>query len=632
MNSPTPSVRDSGEPADNDSTVPQHGSQASDDGSAQYGSSSEDGNGHRARAFEITSEDERQAWSAQEEEQPVGPDTLAARHPLTAAALRIGQSSMRSAALAHNTGRSAQTSARREFVPPRRVSSIGAPRHSARSTSHSGPSPSSSTASRAPYSRSPLRREGAFYGLPESSASGSSACAAPQAPRRRGQLRREPVYIEGQDPSEVTDASELRGADPRTMRANRYWLEEEWGPIPTLEEMFPDSEEEINAATVVDWITWRYGRGTDAYIQAVNFLFPLPNGEEPRFLDIVPTGEWRRQGDDWQGGIEPVDRVRGPARADDAADSQADSESIGYISDESMALDDSQPGPSSMALVLASRAATSSSFRASHGSSRPSSSSSGSAGPFTAGQPRQRKRTRESDSDLEHSTTSSPDEERHRARRRLDPPSLPAAAGPSSANRHRLASRNRWLAPRNASFAVPAQFSRPRRNAGTQTSPPPPALRDPVPPPSGGLQAPQIVVTPPSPDAEGTSGAQAGPSGAAAGPSTASRPSSSALLAPPSPLARPRRSHSRPTGPSPFGTPPPPRGVSSQMNAAASSSNGAARIPPRASLPPGRPQPAVPTGLASRLRPRKRARDEAGDDKDAGGSNDENNKKKRRER
>ncbi|KAI0350844.1 hypothetical protein OH77DRAFT_1524535 [Trametes cingulata] len=604
-------TRTTAQSGDNDSTVTQHGTRSSDNEQIQYGSSSEeDGYGHRAHAFD----------SASEEEQPATTDALSARSSLTAAALRVGQSSVAST---QNNGQPPRTSAWREIVPPRRVINFAGSGPSSHSASPSRPGPSSSSNHRASSSRAPLRREGAFYGLPQSSASTSSRAGAPQAPRRRRcQLRREPVYIEGQDPSEVTDASELRGVDPRAMPENRYWLPE-WGPIPTLQDIFPDPEEEIDPTVVVDWIARNYGRGTDAFLQATHFLLSLSNGEQyhPRYRDIVHTADWRRQGADWEGGIEPVDRVRGPARADDAADSQAEAESIGYISSEdSMAVDDLQPGTSSMAMVLASRPSRSSSSR---GPPSPSSSSSGGAGPSTSGSSRRGKRRRELESDAEHSTTSSHDEERPRTRRRLGPPSPQASSGSSSVYRQRLASRSRLLVPRNASFAVHPQVSRPRRNAGTQTSPPPPDMHAPHPGPSGSLQLPQIVVTPPSPYAQGDSGSQV-----VAGPSTSLAPPSSGFLAPPSPLMRPRRLSPPPTL---FGTRTPTRGSTSARSTASSSSR-VARSPPVSFVLPGSPRRVAGPGPLPRLRLLKRARDETGDDNGGRGSDGKDSKRKRREK
>ena len=45
----------------------------------------------------------------------------------------------------------------------------------------------------------------------------------------------------------------------------------------------------------------------------------------PVYRRVLETSRWRREHPDWEGGIVPVDRVAAPARADDAADSQAGS-------------------------------------------------------------------------------------------------------------------------------------------------------------------------------------------------------------------------------------------------------------------------------------------------------------------
>ena len=198
-------------------------------------------------------------------------------------------------------------------------------------------------------------------------------------PRRRGQLRREPVWIDGQDPGLLNPASELRGADPRALPENSthythhlvsadtnclpdlgYWRDA-WGPLPTLAELDGPSNATPSVTRVLEWLQGRYDAGSEPYFQALNHIFPLPGSSEtlyelrPHFERILETSLWRAQSDDWQGGIEPVERVREPARADDAADSEADVESIGYISDRddlsaseqpsSPAL--AQPGPSS---------------------------------------------------------------------------------------------------------------------------------------------------------------------------------------------------------------------------------------------------------------------------------------------
>ncbi|KAI0822967.1 hypothetical protein BC628DRAFT_1421356 [Trametes gibbosa] len=284
-----------------------------------------------------------------------------------------------------------------------------------------------------------------------------------QAPRRRGVLRREPVYIEGQDPRDVTPASQLRGRDPRTIRENRYWRDA-WGPLPTMWDIHPATGRP-SAPMIIEWLARRYGRYTDPFWQAADHIFPLPDGTEfqPRFTRILRTSMWRTQDADWEAGVAPVDRVYEPARADDAADSGAEEESVGYVSDDDdMELDDAsatEAGPSSTELLPVS-GVSSSSRRSTSSAALPASSPG--AGPSTRPCV-SRKRARDSGSDAERPTTFSP--ERPATRRRLDPgPSTAVVACCIPRTRPRLASHVPRLSPRNATFVPHPRPTQPRRN------------------------------------------------------------------------------------------------------------------------------------------------------------------------
>ncbi|KAI9063763.1 hypothetical protein FKP32DRAFT_1676189 [Trametes sanguinea] len=477
-------------------------------------------------------------------------------------------------------------------TPTRRLARVSGP-----STSNTALVPATSVAVAGPssLSRAPLRREGAFYGL-------SSAPQVPaiQAPRPRGQLRREPVYIEGQDPDSVTPAGELRGRDPRTIRENRYWLDS-WGRLPTLEEIVPRGVPD--ARMVISYLHRRYGQGTEPFWQAVDYLFPLPDGEEyrPRFERIVRTSEWRNQSEDWVGGIEPVGRVREPARADDAADSEAEMESVGYVSDDDVTVSE---GPATSAVP----ASTSPSFGSS--SASPSSSALAIAGPST-----QRKRTRESDSDAENPTASNGDDRgRPTNRRRLSPPPPSPARSPSTSRRRQAPRTHR----RGASFTYPESRPAQTRVARPPRPPPPPAPPSPSPPPALGL--PTIVYTPASPCPSVTIPSPRMPSAAvdpsASGSSSSSGSSAEAsssssatqFLAPPSPH-RPRRSpRHRRSSPAP----------SPQLAGPASPATRRAEEAPAASSSSHAVQAPAPSGSRGRstdvARSRKRRRDEAQED------------------
>lgn len=359
--------------------------------------------------------------------------------------------------------------------------------------------------------RAPLRREGAFYGLPgpSSTANEASTSSAPAPPPRpRGQLRREPVWHDGEDPSTVAPASELRGRDRRTIPENRtylyipsssllvlnsprssagYW-HPRWGPIPTLRQIHPGPGTP-SARDVIAWLQQRYGTSSNAFWQAVDHVFPLPDGVDhtPLFTRILETSQWRNQDPNWMDGVEPVERVREAARADDAADSDADAESVGYFSDDDAMVEDAedttaapQAGPSSLALVPF-RSSSRAPSRASSVHSSPVASSSAlpasspGAGPSTQ-TPGHLKRARDSDGDAS-------DEERSTPRRRLGPEpqqSPTASSSSSSATSRRITRSASHFARRGASFA-PSPVAGPSRPA--------PAPR-----------APQITVTPPSRD------------------------------------------------------------------------------------------------------------------------------------
>ncbi|KAI8976695.1 hypothetical protein BD414DRAFT_539241 [Trametes punicea] len=544
--------------------------------------------------------------SSHEDEEP-RPDDITLRNPR-----RSSSVSHFSGLLPDHLRTAAPPSRRLEVVQPRRVIQSPlrrlsrSPEPSVPSTSNVNlvPSPSGSGAVVRP--RAPIRREGAFYGLPPAPNPSDG-----QHRRRRGQLRREPVYIEGMDPDSINPASELRGRHPSTLPENRYWRDA-WGPLPTLDDIVPGGIPDVR--TVIGWLQRRYGHSTEPFWLAVEHLFPLPDGAEyrPRFERIVRTSEWRNQGDDWVGGIEPVGRVREPARADDAADSEADIESVGYLSDDNSSVSgdastSSRSGSSSMALVPFSASASSS--RALGLPSPPPSSSSSSspfAPPSITGP--SRKRARESDSDAGHPATPCADAERPANRRRLDPDPT-AVSGPSPIARRRHPLRTPYLAPRNASFTYPVAAPRSGRTDSLQQSSPLPRALPEVPQASSaegsGQGLPVIVFSPPSPCPSATSAAQPAEISQEAGPSSAPSASSSQLLLPP-PAGR-GRSRRRSSVSAPQDA------VTAGGQSAASTNPVAGSSTAQVSNQPSRRQSRV-------LRPRKRARD---DSKPGEGSGDE---------
>ncbi|KAI0676565.1 hypothetical protein C8Q78DRAFT_1073359 [Trametes maxima] len=591
---------------DNEGSVTLHGDEVSDD-QTQYGSSSDGSSGNPVYGMTLAtsgSEDDSGTWSPQEE-QAIGHRSFTVENSTRRSSTTFG-----SHAVPTTPSRPLARTVRTEIVHPRRVvesSSRGAPTTPPVPTWRPRPRPSTrNTATGIARPGMPLRRHGAVADLSTMSTTataGSSTGAMDGTPTlpppRRGVLRRQQVYIEGQDSSELTPENQLRGRDPRAIQGNEYWDASAWGPRPTMEDI---QSGPVPPSTwyVVQWLHQRYGYRSEPFFQAAYHLFPEGSEYRPRFERIVRTSEWRSQGEDWMGGIEPVDRVREPARADDAADSQADIESVGYISEDdyrSLSGDDwaSQAGPSTMALVSSS-AVASSSLAPGPPFPRPSWSSHASfgAGQSSTGLYRRQKRARELDSDAEHSTTSSPDEEPPTNRRRLTFRS--PTMGPSAMTRFRPASRGNRTAPRNASFRMP---SSPRQSIpGTNfrpTSPPPtvarpPAPRAPTPIPGAlGGDLPQIVVTPPSPCApqssEGTSSVGQPP-----GPGSSS--DSTQYLSPPSPFLRPRRPSRR-------------RPMSFSLPHAGPSTTSARRSVGRGAILP----PPVPSHLGQ-ARPPKRTHDE----------------------
>ncbi|KAH9886454.1 hypothetical protein C8Q73DRAFT_715409 [Cubamyces lactineus] len=511
---------------------------------------------------------------------------------------------------------------RLEAFQPRLIP--GAPyrprRTTAASPSHFGHGSSSSTGTSGSilHRLLPSRLNGAINGHehPE------PRIAATRRIIRRGQLRREPVWIDGVDPQLLNPASELRGADPRALPENRYW-NEAWGPLPTLADLDGPSSATPSVTRVLEWLQGRYDAGSEPYFQALNHIFPLPGSSEtlyelrPHFERILETSLWRAQSDDWQGGIEPVERVREPARADDAADSEADVESIGYISDQDQDQDylnaSEEASSSDLAQLGPSSAALESSLAPPALLPAPptSSESSHNAGPSAAGSSRQRKRTRDSDSDAERSTTSSSDEERPATRRRLNPrPSAPASS-PSTARRRGARS---WLPPNNAVSSTPLPLPRPRRTVARRTAPSP-----------SSVDLPATVQMQPSECPREANDAAVQPSvssQAVACPSfSVAEPSSSVP-----PRTSPRRSRRLARGQ----TAPAPMLTSTTMpesSAAPSvSSNGVPQSQPGAAPSAG---PSDPEAVHRRvLRPRKRTRD----DEEPGAEEDANAAKRKRPR
>lgn len=363
-------------PADESAPATPRSSQASDDLAHSGSSSSEDIDNSAPALNDPISEDDAHSVSSQEE-QSVGPNVLAAR-TLEMASV-AGPSNRESLHTRHLSAADApcalQASSSGMLVVPASSSADLNPDVDNR------PRPVPSAAAVLYRQRAPLRREGAFYGLPgpSSTANEASTSSAPAPPPRpRGQLRREPVWHDGEDPSTVAPASELRGRDPRTIPENRtylyapssslvlnsprssagYW-HPRWGPIPTLRQIHPGPGTP-SARDVIAWLQQRYGTSSNAFWQAVDHVFPLPDGVDhaPLFARILETSQWRNQDPNWMDGVEPVERVREPARADDAADSDADAESVGYFSDDDAMVEDAedttaapQAGPSSLALV-----------------------------------------------------------------------------------------------------------------------------------------------------------------------------------------------------------------------------------------------------------------------------------------
>ncbi|KAI0631034.1 hypothetical protein C8Q77DRAFT_1159751 [Trametes polyzona] len=356
------------------------------------------------------------------------------------------------------------------------------------------------------------------HGTP--SAAGPAPSTSAQPPRRRGVLRREPVWIHGQDPSTVTPASELRGRDPRTIRENRYWLPDRWGPLPTLRDI--QSGTRIpSARAVILYLQRRYGERTEPFWQAVDFLFPLPDGTDyrPRFERILRTSAWRDQSDDWIGGIEPVERVREPARADDAADSEAEVESVGYISDDGPSTPHSAPSSHPTASSSSSPAPPSPSSvpapALSSSGSPPLALTSPGAGPSRPARQR-RKRSRDPERDAEDSTTSSQEDSVRPATRRrltLTPPPAPSSPAPSAS------------APSGSGRVARARRA-PRERPHASSSSRRASLR-PRPAPSPAQSAPDADARPESPSAADLEDA------ARAGPSSAPSRSPTQCLPPP---------------------------------------------------------------------------------------------------
>ncbi|KAI0642562.1 hypothetical protein C8Q79DRAFT_219160 [Trametes meyenii] len=587
--------------------VTPHGNEVSDD-QAQYPSSSDSSSGNLAHGMALASgsEDDSPAWTSQDE-QATGQLSLVAENSTRRLVTMLGSRAV-SAASPHRPAPTIRT----EIVHPRRVVESSSRRARATfpaPTWHPRPRPSSrGVVTGVTRLGMPLRRYDAvadMRAMSTTATAGSSTAETDRSPSpplpRRGVLRRQQVYIEGQDPSELIPESELRGRDPRAIPGNEYWDASAWGPRPTMEGI--QAELPLPSTWyVVRWLHRRYGYRTEPFFQAAYHLFPEGSEYRPHFERIVRTSEWRSQGDDWMGGIEPIDRVREPARADDAADSQADVESVGYISEDdyrNFSGDEYAPqaGPSSMAPVPPSAVASSS---RSPGPPFPraswSSYASLGAGSSSVGSSRRQKRARELDSDAEPSATSSADEEPPTIRRRLNPRLL--TKGSSSVHRHRTVSRNLRLAPRNTSFRASLMLPPPTPSTPSgPASPPPTAARPPTPraatpiPGALGDDLPQIVVTPPSPCAPQCSEGEP-PAGHASGSGSSS--DSSQYLSPPSPFLRPRR-HSRRRSMS-FAQP---HAGSGTTSARRNVDGGGAMLPP--------PLPSLP----GPSRPPKRTRDQA---------------------
>ncbi|OJT05605.1 hypothetical protein TRAPUB_3576, partial [Trametes pubescens] len=85
---------------------------------------------------------------------------------------------------------------------------------------------------------------------------------------------------------------------------------------------------------------------SNAFWQAVDHVFLLPDSVDhtPLFARILETSQWRNQDPNWMDGVEPVERVREPARADDTADSDADADakSAGHFSDNEAMVEDAE--------------------------------------------------------------------------------------------------------------------------------------------------------------------------------------------------------------------------------------------------------------------------------------------------
>ncbi|RPD55994.1 hypothetical protein L227DRAFT_290487 [Lentinus tigrinus ALCF2SS1-6] len=158
--------------------------------------------------------------------------------------------------------------------------------------------------------------------------------APPTRPCRRVPLQRHGAFHERDrpywNPGSGYEPPVVYGRNPATLPENQVW-DPLWGPVPRLSVIAALSNGPPTPQQVIDYLNLRFRLNRRAYSMALDILFPQPREAPvergiPVYQRVLETSRWRRDHPDWEGGIVPIDREVGPARADDAADSQAGSD------------------------------------------------------------------------------------------------------------------------------------------------------------------------------------------------------------------------------------------------------------------------------------------------------------------